>query len=116
MQAASHWNGYLHELRRFWEEYAAKSPGFRWRDQNADFSNDLAKWYHKLPEQFAQRTLLPDQVSSPHEAQALVDPQDERRVPHGAFFGSLALGFISCASYMGHVYQKPESHAGPEAA
>ena len=65
VQAASHWNQMFHELRRFWEEHGAKSPGFRWRDQTADFSNDLAKWYHKLPEQFAQRALLPDQVSSP---------------------------------------------------
>ena len=65
-QAASHWNQNFHELRRFREEYAAKGPGFRWRDRDADFSNDLAKWHHKLPEQFAQRTLLPDQVSSLH--------------------------------------------------
>ena len=78
VQAASHWNHSFHELRRFWEEYAAKSPGFRWRDQNADFSKDLASWYHKLPKQYAQRTLLPDQVSSPQSAQALFDAQYER--------------------------------------
>ncbi|CAK0784011.1 hypothetical protein CVIRNUC_007214 [Coccomyxa viridis] len=56
----------LYELRRFWEEYGDKGPGFSKHDPNVNCSNELARWCHKLHERFARRTLLPDQVLKLH--------------------------------------------------
>lgn len=52
----------LHELRRFRLEFGKDAPAFKWRDPNADFSNQLSKWFYQQPDMFKQRLLTPDQA------------------------------------------------------
>lgn len=67
MQGAAEWNHLFHELRRYREEHKQEGPPFKWRDPVADFTSSLARWYHKQPDLFKQRLLLPDEVCQhPH--------------------------------------------------
>ncbi|KAK9902684.1 hypothetical protein WJX75_002583 [Coccomyxa subellipsoidea] len=61
-QPLAEWEYMMHELRRFRLEFNLDAPAFKWRDPNADFSNQLSKWYHQQPDRFKQRMLSPDQV------------------------------------------------------
>jgi hypothetical protein len=61
-QDVSDFNYFVHEVRRFRQEFGKQGPDFKWRDPNADFTNAFAKWYHQQPDRFRQRLLLPDQV------------------------------------------------------
>ncbi|BDA51348.1 hypothetical protein COCOBI_18-2250 [Coccomyxa sp. Obi] len=61
-QPVAEWEYMLHELRRFRLEFGKDAPDFKWRDPNADFSNQLSKWYYQQPDMFKQRLLTPDQV------------------------------------------------------
>lgn len=65
LQPLAEWEYMMHELRRFRLEFNLDAPAFKWRDPNADFSNQLSKWYHQQPDMFKQRMLSPDQVRSP---------------------------------------------------
>jgi hypothetical protein len=65
MQGAADWVHCFHELRRYREEHGREGPPFKWRDPVADFTANLARWYHKQPDLFRQRLLLPDEVRAP---------------------------------------------------
>ncbi|KAK9843657.1 hypothetical protein WJX81_001289 [Elliptochloris bilobata] len=56
------WDIYLHELRRYKEEYGTLAVPLKWRDPTGDFSNHLAKWYHAQPSLFTLRRLTVNQV------------------------------------------------------
>ena len=62
MQGSADWNHLFHELRRFRAEHGQEGPPFKWRDPVADFTSSFARWYHKQPDLFRQRLLLPDEA------------------------------------------------------
>ena len=62
LQPVAEWEYMLHELRRFRLEFGKDAPDFKWRDPNADFSNQLSKWFYQQPDMFKQRLLTPDQA------------------------------------------------------
>lgn len=57
-QAMTEWSPLFQELRRLQKESCYTGPDLRWQEPNADYANDFAKWYHQLPERYAQHTLV----------------------------------------------------------